>query len=301
MVKSGASQPTPIERLQKMNQPSIDLYTSRGRDIHTEPLEVAVCSQHNNGGFKVGRWWESTVKHLFFIGELAGTHGVKRPGGSALNSGQVGALRAAEYIACHYYDGVPSEDTFSSLAEGQVRSVVERVEKFLRQGESSSLDLDTVKKDIQHRMTGHAAHIRRPNGVREAVAEATALRKRIEEEGLKLSDRKDFLKAWQLYEMALTSEAYLSAIQAMIERGGGSRGSHLVVDEKDGIQPHPMLGSEWNFMTENTELRSEILEVKWDAGRGEFATSTAPTEPIPEEKAWFENTWEAYRSGKIYE
>jgi len=301
LVNSEALQETPIQRLQKMNQPSIDLYTSRGRDIHTEPLEVAVCSQHNNGGFKVGRWWESTVKNLFFIGELAGTHGVKRPGGSALNSGQVGALRAAEYIACHYYRGVPSEDEFSDLAKGQVRSVVERVERLLRQGASSRLDLDTVKRDIQHRMTEHGAHIRRPNGVREAVAEATALRKRIEEEGLSLSARKDFLKAWQLYEMALTSEAYLIAIQAMIERGGGSRGSHLVVDEKNGIHPHPMLGSEWRFTPENVDLRSEVLEVAWDADRNEFRASVSPVRPIPEEEAWFENTWEAYRSGRIYE
>ena len=109
-----------------MNQPSIDLYTERGRDLFTEPLEVSVCSQHNNGGFKVGPWWESTIQHLFIIGELAGTHGVKRPGGSALNSGQVGALRAAEYISYHYFHDLPSEEEFLTLAEDQITLCAER-------------------------------------------------------------------------------------------------------------------------------------------------------------------------------
>jgi succinate dehydrogenase/fumarate reductase flavoprotein subunit len=301
LVSSGALQQTPIQRLQKMNQPSIDLYTSRGRDIFNEPLEVSVCSQHNNGGFKVGPWWESNIKHLFLIGEIAGTHGVKRPGGSALNSGQVGGLRAAEYIIFHYFGDAPSEEEFRSLSDRQIALTLERVERLLRQGESSSLEVDAVRRQIQHRMTEHASHIRRPEGVRQAITEATALRKQLEEEGLKLHSKKDFLKAWQTYEMALTSEAYLSGIQAMIERGGGSRGSHLIVDPKNGIQPHPMLGDEWRFLPENTNLRSEVLEIFWDTDRREFKTAITPVHPIPEEQYWFENTWEDYRSGRIYE
>ena len=39
---------------------------------------------------------------------MAGTHGVKRPGGSALNAGQVGGIRAAEYIANVYSAGKPN-------------------------------------------------------------------------------------------------------------------------------------------------------------------------------------------------
>ena len=46
----------------------------------------------------------STCEHLFPVGEVNGSHGVYRPGGSALNAGQVGSLRAAEYIANRYAD-----------------------------------------------------------------------------------------------------------------------------------------------------------------------------------------------------
>ena len=36
---------------------------------------------------------------LFAVGEAAASHGVYRPGGTALNAGQVGSTRAAQYIA----------------------------------------------------------------------------------------------------------------------------------------------------------------------------------------------------------
>jgi len=301
LVNSGALQDTPIRRLLKMNPLSIDLYTERGRDLFKEPLEVCVCSQHNNGGFKVGPWWESTIQNLFIIGELAGTHGVKRPGGSALNSGQVGALRAAEYIVFYCFADLPDERQFCDSAKDRIQATFDRVERWLHQGESATLGLQEAKREIRHRMTEHGSQIRRPDGVRQAVSDATQLRKRIAQEGLRLHEKKDFLKAWQIYEMALTSEAYLTAMDAMIARGGGSRGSHLITDEKRGIKPHPMLGDEWNFLPENEELRGEVLEVAWDEDAGRFVTSVTPVRPIPEEEYWFENTWEAYRSGRIYE
>ena len=76
-----------------MNQPAIDIYSEHGINLRKEPLEIAVCAQHNNGGFAVNHWWQSNIQRTFVVGEMAGTHGVKRPGGSALNSGQIGSLR----------------------------------------------------------------------------------------------------------------------------------------------------------------------------------------------------------------
>ncbi|MBR0139292.1 MAG: FAD-binding protein, partial [Firmicutes bacterium] len=86
---------TPIERLSKMNLPAVNFYLDHGVDLRREKLEIAVCAQHNNGGLSADAGWETCVKGLFAVGELCGSHGVTRPGGSALNAGQVGALRAA--------------------------------------------------------------------------------------------------------------------------------------------------------------------------------------------------------------
>ena len=103
LEKSGALQNTPIERLMHMNPGAVDLYRNHKIDLSREPLEVAVCAQHNNGGLAGNIWYESTnIKHLFPVGEVNGSHGVTRPGGSALNAGQVAGFRAAEYIANRY-------------------------------------------------------------------------------------------------------------------------------------------------------------------------------------------------------
>ena len=83
-----------------MNPPAIELYLSNGIDLTREPLEIAVCAQHNNGGLAADIWWESTnIGRLFPVGEVNGTHGVYRPGGSALNfrAGR-GAAGSAEEI-----------------------------------------------------------------------------------------------------------------------------------------------------------------------------------------------------------
>ena len=93
---------TPIERLAKMNEPAIELYKSNGIDITREYLEIDVCAQHNNGGLLGDIWYESNLKHFFPVGEVNGTFGIYRPGGSALNSTQVGSFRAAQYINANY-------------------------------------------------------------------------------------------------------------------------------------------------------------------------------------------------------
>lgn len=73
-----------------MNQSAIDFYRDKGVDLYTQPLEIALCAQHNNGGIGIDCWWQTDVKGLFAVGEAAASHGVYRPGGTALNAGQVG-------------------------------------------------------------------------------------------------------------------------------------------------------------------------------------------------------------------
>ena len=94
-----------------MNQPAIDFYRDKGVDLYTQPLEIALCAQHNNGGIGIDCWWQTDVKGLFAVGEAAASHGVYRPGGTALNAGQVGSTRAAQYIAARCRHTRPRADT----------------------------------------------------------------------------------------------------------------------------------------------------------------------------------------------
>ena len=59
-----------------MNPAAIELYREHGIDLAREPLEIAVCAQHNNGGLAANHWWESVnIRHLFPVGEVNGSHG----------------------------------------------------------------------------------------------------------------------------------------------------------------------------------------------------------------------------------
>jgi len=302
LEEAGALQETPIERLLAMNPPAIEIYRENGIDLHTEPLEIAVCAQHNNGGFAVNKWWESNIAGTFVIGEMAGTHGVKRPGGSALNAGQVGGLRAAQYIVNVYGCQAPNY----SSQEGQIdRQLVELITRFDRYKVSGGPMPKQVIKAIQSRMTASAGHIRRLSDCRRALKEAVELYRCIQKQGLMSHGKKDILWAIRAEHLALTSVAYLKAIVELLEQGGGSRGSHLVV-VKDGIEVHPGVinratGEALKFKPENESLRSSVLQIEYDRdSRGLFRCENVKMRSAPTDRMAFEPAWRDYREGKIY-
>ncbi len=97
----GATGNTPIERLKKLNPKAIDVYANNGIDISNEKLRIAVCAQHNNGGVYTDENYQSEISGLYVIGEAAGSFGLTRPGGSALNDTQVGGFVCTEHIKSH--------------------------------------------------------------------------------------------------------------------------------------------------------------------------------------------------------
>jgi succinate dehydrogenase/fumarate reductase flavoprotein subunit len=302
LQKTGALQKTPIERLAQMNQPAIDIYAEHGINLWKEPLEIAVCAQHNNGGFAVNHWWESAIPRTFVVGEMAGTHGVKRPGGSALNSGQTGSLRAAEFIANVYGTDLPSKKSAAKAIKTQVGELIERFTGF---GQSKGLKAKDVIAEIQARMTASAGHIREINDARNALTNAIALVNRIKEEGISINSPKDIPAAVRAEHLALAGVAYLKAIVSLLEQGSGSRGSHLVLSS-DGIAVHSSVldknGRELRYKPENTGLRNSILRVEYDPKLPDlFRCETVAPRPIPTEHKAFEPAWKDYRQGKIYD
>ena len=117
---AGADQDLPIDRLRHMNPLAIELYRRYKIDIAAEPLEFAVNHQHMNGGIAVNTWGQTNICGIYAIGEAAGTHGVTRPGGSALNAGQVFGTRCAEHIAGSGLANKPIENRSTLEASLQV-------------------------------------------------------------------------------------------------------------------------------------------------------------------------------------
>lgn len=99
LLKNNASGKTPAERLFKLNSKAIDVYKGHNIDLYKEKLRIAVCAQHNNGGVLTDNNYETDIKGLYVIGEAAGTFGLARPGGTALNDTQVGGLLCAKHIS----------------------------------------------------------------------------------------------------------------------------------------------------------------------------------------------------------
>lgn len=139
----------PIDRLRKMNPKAIEFFESKGIDLYDEPLEVAVCAQHMNGGIDVDCNWQTSVENLFAVGETAGTFGMYRPGGSALNSTQVGGLRIAEYISAHY---TASEDN-AEILNAKVKEEYEYIQNCLDENSAPQTDFSAEMSDC-------AAHCR---------------------------------------------------------------------------------------------------------------------------------------------
>ncbi|MHC4165986.1 MAG: FAD-binding protein, partial [Planctomycetota bacterium] len=231
LQKAGALQGTPIERLAHMNPLAIEIYKENGIDLYSEPLEIAVCAQHNNGGFAVDKWWRSNIEGTFVIGEMAGSHGVKRPGGSALNAGQTGGLRV-EYIVNVRGCDLPDYSDKQAEIDGQVSEVVTSLKAA---DGSSGLDPREVLEQIRNRMTTSAGHIRELNDARKALNEALELYKSIKQKGFTMEKGKAVIKAIQAEHLALTSVGFIKAVVELLEQGSGSRGSHLVLAE-DGVE-----------------------------------------------------------------
>ena len=296
LKKSGALFGTPVERLRHMNPMAIELYKQNGIDLETEPLEIAVCAQHNNGGLQGNIWWESNLKHLFPIGEANGSHGVYRPGGSALNSGQVGGYRVAQYIAHVYRESSLGHADFLQQIQGQVEDILTLSKKLLARREACKPSMDQVRAAFQERMTEAGAHIRDRRAVEKALQEAKEQYDMVRLGEVSLSSAADLLFYFQNRQLCLVHLAVLQSIMAYLEKGGGSRGSYLVVSS-DGERISDAL-LDFSYKREKESLRNQVLEYRfmdeahmltWREVRG-----------IPEDTFWFENVWNAYRRKEFY-
>ncbi len=288
LENSAATGPTPFARLQAMNPKAIELYRDHSIDIETGPLEVAVCAQHNNGGLAGDIWWESTnVRHLFPIGEVNGSHGVTRPGGSALNAGQVGAWRAAERIA----RGYANDAAHGNDAEAFARAAEARLAEMLAR--PAVRDWRTDRLRMEARMDRAGGFIRRRDEVRAAIAEAEAELPALFVDGLGGLDARECAEALRTRQLAFAHLVYLRAIEDQIDRAG-SRGGSIVIDSA-GEPIAPCLGDEWRMAPEKAEARNEVAICRAEPSCKAIVRHE-PCHPIPTDVGWFERVWAEYET-----
>ena len=296
LAKSAALQATPLERLRHMNPAAIELYAEHGIDLGSEPLEIAVCAQHNNGGLAGNHWWESVnIKHLFPVGEVNGSHGVYRPGGSALNSGQVGSFRAAEFIANRYADWTASEE----VIRGTTREAATSILDWLGKCASSDTSWQEERDRLQRRMSTAAAHVRRADDLRAAVAEAWEQVDRIERQGCSHRSASEAAESLRNRQLGYAQAVYLEAVLFAVESGTGSRGSAMVIDPA-GATVHDRLDDQWRIAPENEAFRERVQETTIRPD-GRVENAWTPRRPLPETDTWFETAWARFRNGTVYD
>ena len=291
LTRAGACFGTPIERLAHMNQPAIDFYRDKGVDLYTQPLEIALCAQHNNGGIGIDCWWQTDVKGLFAVGEAAASHGVYRPGGTALNAGQVGSTRAAQYIAARCRgDASAGFDVAASAALAEMAALAD----------ACRADTGNVRALWQHaaeEMSRCGAAIRDPAQIRaygkQVEAQLAGFAKTV-----KAGSRTELAMVYRLRDMLLSQHAYLTAMADYTAHGGKSRGSALYTDLTGGIKPFTQLPDTFTFALDEAE--APLIQELWFED-GTCRTRWRAPRPIPEDDDFFENVWRSYReTGNIY-
>ena len=295
LSQAGACFGTPIERLKHMNEPAILFYQDHHVDLFKERLEIAVCAQHNNGGLSTNHLWETNLSGLYAIGEVCASHGVTRPGGTALNAGQVGAVRAAEGIflkkRTHMKDASPS--TESGIKERLRIQALDRIR--LSEHAEGNCPLSELWINASKRMSAAAGMIRNQ------VQMETALKETEDDicqfmQKAKSPSVSQLSLFYKLYDMLLSQKMYLFAMLDYAKAGGGSRGSALYTDSTGELPGFPgcqTFGELYRCRLDQKMHVQEVQEVTLKEGTP--SASRRPVRPLPDVDYFFENQWRIYR------
>ena len=295
LSQAGACFGTPIERLKHMNEPAILFYQDHHVDLFKERLEIAVCAQHNNGGLSTNHLWETNLSGLYAIGEVCASYGVTRPGGTALNAGEVGAVRAAEGIflkkRTHMKEASPS--TESGIKERLRIQALDRIR--LSEHAEGNCPLSELWINASKRMSAAAGMIRNQ------VQMETALKETEDDicqfmQKAKSPSVSQLSLFYKLYDMLLSQKMYLFAMLDYAKAGGGSRGSALYTDSTGELPGFPgcqTFGELYRCRLDQKMHGQEVQEVTLKEGTP--SASRRPVRPLPDVDYFFENQWRIYR------
>lgn len=256
---------SPADRLKKLNPKAYDLYLRNGYDLYTQPLEICVAAQHNNGGIAVDADCRTTVAGLYAIGEAAATFGVYRPGGTALNATQTDAIRAAQSI-CKSPEQSPSDTEYSAASD----AFIGLCERYLQSAEDPAV----FRGNLRSRMSDRAAFVRDSAHLEAAIDEC---RRELDNfgscgAGVPAEQLPDVLRN---RDLILTQYVCLCAMLDYARHGGSSRGSFLVREHGETIQgdEKPLFG-----VVQYTAFDGADCRFEWQ-----------PVRDIPNPETWFEN------------
>ena len=288
LKSAGACFGTPIERLLHMNAPAYELYLRKGVDLRRQMLPIALCAQHNNGGIAVDLWWQTEVKGLYAAGECAGTHGISRPGGSALNAGQAGSMRCAVHIGSSSRQLCPDGE-FEELAQNEARAHRAMLD-------SAIGDTDTVDGLIEgarRLMSDCGGAVRDPSRIEAALNDVRTRLSRFKTDA-KVTKAADIHKLYIYRDTLICQTVVLESMADFAHSAGASRGSSIYCDalgsKPQGLEECFRFRSVPKVCADKVQygyLQDSGCDIRWRQVR-----------PLPENDDFFENVWRTYRQNK---
>jgi hypothetical protein len=211
---------------------------------------------------------------------------VYRPGGSALNSGQVGSSRAAEYISRKYNSAPVDLNIFLEKSYKELSAILGLSEKWLSSGKAYN---DDMLRIIRHRTSNAAGILRNPGSASKSAIEALEMMKKLSGE-LGASTIRELAGCYQLMDLCLVHLIYLSAVDFYAKNGGRSRGSYLIAGDESGqISVIPQT----ELCDFSREAEKNIIEVSVNNNL-EIRFNLIPPRNVPEQDLWFERIWKEY-------
>jgi succinate dehydrogenase/fumarate reductase flavoprotein subunit len=276
LTNSDALCALPINRLKRMNPKAIELYKSHNIDLEKEPLRIAVCAQHCNGGIRVDSNWQTNIEGLYAIGEVAGTFGVNRPGGSALNSCQVGGLRVAKHISHKKSNKLPSD--FERIANIEV----EKLMQIIYNSKSDDTTLIKVRDEYRSYMSKNFAFLRNLSDMKNARIKIEQKLANFSQDN-KWSKIKEIPNLFRNYDIICTQTVVASSMCDVAEKYG-ARGSSFVYAKGGFLERNPI--------SENIQGRK--LQTIAQKENGKLTLLDREINQIPNRNLWFESVWKQY-------
>ncbi len=287
LANSNALRDTPIERLRAINERAYGVCLDHGVDLETEMLEIHVAAQHMNGGLENTVWYENPALRDFYpVGECGGVFGIKRAGGSALNSTQVGSYRAAERACALAKNGKTGQSLSAALTE-QIAGCMKYSDLLTVSRPKSDRTAVLAERAEDAKLHDrYAAFLRSPDGIA-ALCDRTAaeIAEFFDTHGA--ADHAALIELSINYDTLVTRYAVLSAMLAYVNDGGSSRGSYLIENRPDIDTLH----------------RTKVLRtsVSFENGRIGADCTFEDVRPIPVTDNWFEEVYNNFGKTEMFE
>lgn len=267
ILKNNANLSRPIDRLIKMNKRAYDFYLDHGVDLKKQSLEISICAQHNNGGLYIDKDYETNIKNFYAVGEVAGSHGIYRPGGSALNAGQVGSKRASDKISFEKRTR-PIRDHYK-----QARDFIDKFYNLI----SNDSNIYELIRQAQAEMTASAAAFRDIQAIKELILKRRFTYKNFYD--LVKISKNELIKAFEYYDIIISQLVYLEAMLDYYKKIDAKIGGSIYFEEDIDFN------SEGKFVNEiqTVEFDGEKCTFDWEKIR-----------EIPSNNYPFEIQWKQY-------